>query len=122
MHPALQVHVLIRQSVFFLDETVSNIGGNLYIKAMKPYIAKCLKKCRGNVKNLTIMYYRMTQAGSIMIKKTAQNCIYNTKGISKCEGEEKSRNSREYLAYGVVSSESVVLFLFGSVRENTLTL
>jgi len=44
-------------------------------------------------------YYRMTQAGSIMIyENTAQNYIYNTKEINKFEGKGKSPNSRKYFA------------------------
>jgi hypothetical protein len=53
----------------------------------------------------------------------AQNYVYNTKEISKCAGEEKSCNSREYFAYGVnVSTEWKMFLLFGSIREITLTL
>jgi hypothetical protein len=76
MHPALQVHVLICQSVFFLDETVPNTGGNLYIKPIKIRVY-CKFNC-GNVKQFGDYYRMTTQAGLIMIKKsTAQNYIYS---------------------------------------------
>jgi hypothetical protein len=84
------------------------LRGNLYFKAMKINNAIFLKKLSWKREKFDNQY-RMTQAGYSMILKNVK-IIYNTKDISKFEGEEMSRYSREHFASGVnVSTESCII-------------